>query len=115
MVYRATAYHTPLWIEPNVMDGRFNRKGEGPVQNFCLHPLGPLAEAVRRLPPGLAPTEIRRPVWAVRLPDGPVETVGFDEASEIHLDPYALVCPPEGYADCQQLGGTYIEQEDRRC
>lgn len=112
VVYRAAAYHTPLWIEPNVMDGRFNRKGDGSVQYFCLHPLGPLAEAARRLPAGLNPAEIRRPVWALRLPDGPVETVGFQDASEMGLDPYALVCPPEGYGECQQLGDTYLEQDD---
>jgi hypothetical protein len=111
IVYRAAAYHTPLWIEPNVMDGRFNRKDEGPVQCFCLHPLGPLAEAVRRLPDGLDPAEIRRPVWALRLPDGPVETVGFDDAAEIGMDPYALVCPPGGYGECQELGDTFLEQE----
>ena len=48
--YRAATYHTPLWVEPNVNAGRFNRASEGPVQYFCEHPLGPLAEAVRRLP-----------------------------------------------------------------
>lgn len=112
-MYRAAAYHTPLWIEPNVMDGRFNRKGKGPVQSFCEHPLGPLAEAVRRLPDGLDPSEIRRPVWALRLPDDmPVETVGFQDAADVGLDPYALVCPPEGYGECQQLGDTYLEQDD---
>lgn len=112
VAYRAAAYHTPLWTEPNVMDGRFHRQGEGPVQYFCLHPLGPLAEAVRRLPPGLDPAQIRRPVWALRLPDNPVETVGFDEASEMHLDPYALVCPPNGYVQCQKLGHVYMERRD---
>jgi RES domain-containing protein len=112
LAYRAAAYHTPLWIEPNVMDGRFNRKGEGPVQYFCEHPLGPLAEAVRRLPDGLDPAEIRRPVWALRLPDDtPVETVGFQDAADMGMEPYALVSPPEGYGECQQLGDTYLEQE----
>jgi hypothetical protein len=112
VVYRAAAYHTPLWVEPNVIEGRFHRRNQGPVQYFCLHPLGPLAEAVRRLPNGLDPAEIRRPVWALRLPDGPVETVGFQEAQELGMDPYALVCPPGGYAECQQLGDTFLEQED---
>jgi len=112
VVYRAPAYHTPLWIEPNVMDGRFNRKGEGPVQYFCLHPLGPLAEAVRRLPDGLDPVEIRRPVWALRLPDAPVQTIGFDQASDWRIDPYSLVCPPEAYGECQDLADTFRGQEN---
>ena len=93
-----------MWIEPNVISGRFHRALEGPVQYFCLHPLGPLAEAIRRLPPGLDAREIRRPVWALRLPDEPVETLGFDEASAWGIDPYALVCPPDGYGACQELG-----------
>jgi hypothetical protein len=112
VVYRAAAYHTPLWIEPNVMDGRFHRKGEGPVQYFCLHPLGPLAEAVRRLPVGLDPAEMRRPVWALRLPDAQVQTIGFDEAGEWGIDPYALVCPPEAYGECQDLADVFRAQED---
>ena len=113
MVYRAAAYHTPLWIEPNVMDGRFGRKGEGPVQYFCLHPLGPLAEAVRRLPDGLDPADLRLPVWALRLPDdAPVETIHFQDAADMGMDPFALVCPPDGYDECQQLGDTYLEHDE---
>jgi hypothetical protein len=112
VVYRAAAYHTPLWIEPNVIDGRFHRTGEGPVQYFCLHPLGPLAEAVRRLPDGLDPAEIRRPVWALRLPDAPVQTLGFEQAAEWGIDPYDLVCPREGYAECQDLADTFLAQEE---
>lgn len=112
VVYRAAAYHTPLWIEPNVMDGRFNRKGEGPVQYFCLHPLGPLAEAVRRLPLGLDPSEIRRPVWALRLPEAPVQTIGFDEAEQWGIDPYSLVRPPGSYVECQELAGAFQAQLD---
>ena len=112
-MYRAAAYHTPLWIEPNVMDGRFNRRGEGPVQYLCLHPLGPLAEAVRRLPDGLDPAEIRRPVWALRLPDdAPVETVGFDQAERWGIDAYSLVCPPNGYAECHDLADTLRTQDE---
>lgn len=43
-------------------------------------------------------------MWALRLPDDPVETLGFDEAAAWGIDPYALVCPPEGYGGCQDLG-----------
>jgi RES domain len=64
------------------------------------------------LPDGLDPAEVRRPVWALRLPDGPVETIGFDRAAEIGLDPYALICPPDDYGECQQLGDTYLEQAE---
>jgi RES domain-containing protein len=112
IVYRAAAYHTALWIEPNVLDGRFNRRGEGPVQYFCLHPLGPLAEAVRAMPDGLDPAEIRRPVWALHLPDGPLETIGFDQANAWGIDPYALVCPPDRYGECQHLADTFQAMEE---
>lgn len=64
------------------------------------------------MPDGLDPAEIRRPVWALRLPDGPVETIGFDESREWGIDPYALVCPPEGYGECQQLAGTFQAMEE---
>jgi hypothetical protein len=111
-VYRAAAYHTPLWIEPNVTNGRFHRALEGPTQYFCEHPLGPLAEVVRRLPDGSDPAELRLPVWALRLPDEPIETLGFDEASQYGLDPYALVCPPDGYEECQQVGAAMREERD---
>jgi hypothetical protein len=82
------------------------------VQYFCLHPLGPLAEAVRPLPDGLDPAEIRRPVWALRLPDGPIETLGFQHAHDMGMDPFSLVCPPGGFAECQRLGDTFLEQDD---
>jgi hypothetical protein len=112
VVYRAAAYHTPLWVEPNVTEGRFHRELTGPVQYFCEHPLGPLAEALRRLPPGLPIDELRRPVWALRLPDVPVETLGFDQAADWGIDPYELVCPPDGYsAGCQIIGETLIARE----
>jgi RES domain len=113
VVYRAAAYHTPLWVEPNVTEGRFHQERTGPVQYFCEHPLGPLAEALRRLPPGMATAELRRPVWALRLPDTSVETLGFDEAADWGIDPYGLVCPPGGYAaDCQVIGETMLARED---
>lgn len=98
------AYHTPLWLGANRLAGRFNAELRGPVQYLCLHPLGALAEAIRRLPDGLDPRELRRPVWALRLPEAPVETLGFDEAANWGLDPYDLVCRPDGYGPCQALG-----------
>lgn len=112
IVYRAAAYHTPLWVEPNVNEGRFNRKLEGPVQYFCEHALGPLAESVRRLPAGLGPEHLRVPVWALRLPDETVETLGFDQAAEWGIDAYALVCPPNAYGECQELADTFMAMEE---
>lgn len=112
IVYRATAYHAPLWLEPNFTAGRFHEAGIGPVQYFCLHPLGPLAEALRWQPPGTDPAHVRRAVWALRLPDGPAETIGFDQAAEWGLEPYSLVCPPEGYHQCQHLAETFLAMQD---
>lgn len=112
IAYRSTAYYKPLWTEPNFLAGRFNRAGVGPVQYFCLHPLGALAEALRWAPDGLDLAEVRRPVWAMRFPDSPVTTIGFDEASDWGIDPYALVCPQAGYHECQDLAETFLATED---
>jgi hypothetical protein len=112
IAFRSTAYYKPLWVEPNFLAGRFNRAGAGPVQYFCLHPLGALAEALRWMPEGLDPAEVRRPVWAMRLPDDPVTTIGFDEARDWGIEPYALVCPPAGYSECQDLGETFLAMDD---
>jgi hypothetical protein len=112
IVYRALAYHAPLWIEPNYIEGRFNRANAGPVQYFCEHPLGPLAEALRRVPDGLDPAHVRRHVWALQVPDEQITTLGFDEAAEWGIDPYALVCPPEGYWECQDLAETLLAKDE---
>jgi hypothetical protein len=101
-----------LWLEPNRLAGRFNAEFQGPVQYLCLHPLGPLAEAIRRLPRGLDPAEMHRPVWALRLPDDPIETLGFAEAEAWGLDPYDLVCPPERYGACQRIGEGLLAADD---
>ena len=112
VVYRALGYHAPLWIEPNYIEGRFNRANVGPVQYFCEHPLGPMAEAVRRVPDGMDPADVRRHVWALRLPDTPVTTIGFDEAAAMGIDPYSLVCPPDAYGECQDLGEAFLAMEE---
>lgn len=82
------------------------------MQYLCLHPLGPLAEAVRRLPAGLDAAEMRRPVWALRVADDSIEQLGFEEAGSWDLDPYDLVCPAEGYGACQALGARLLEAGD---
>lgn len=42
------------------------------------------------------------------MPEGPIETIGFGEASEWGLDPYDLVCPPAGYGACHEIGETLL-------
>jgi RES domain len=77
-----------------------------------MHPLGPLAEAVRRLPDGLDPRELRRPAWALGVPAGAVQAIGFDEAREWGLEPYDLVCPPVGYGACQAVGERLLAADE---
>jgi hypothetical protein len=51
-------------------------------------------------------------VWVLRIPGGSVQTIGFDEAREWGLDPYDLVCPPEGYGACQAVGERLMTADD---
>lgn len=74
VVYRAISGRKPLWWEANHIEGRFNRAAplrglpaEDMVatQYLCLHPLGPMSEAIRHdatVADGLRPSvsEVRR-------------------------------------------------------
>lgn len=43
-------------------------------------------------------------MWALRVAEEAITTLGFDEAADWGLDPYDLVCPPQGYERCQEVG-----------
>ncbi len=47
VAYRFASWDTPLWINENRSEARFNRVGDPPTQYLCLHPLGPHAELLR--------------------------------------------------------------------
>ncbi|MBI4728292.1 MAG: RES family NAD+ phosphorylase [Acidobacteria bacterium] len=103
VAYRLAAWDTPLWVNPNRSEGRFNRPLDGPTQYLSLHPLTPWAEYLRRedrrTPEDLREFRIR--VWAVRAILAEVTEISFDEAPAWGLDAAGLVA--DDYARCQDL------------
>jgi FXSXX-COOH protein len=98
-VFRAIGGRLPLWVTPNVVDGRFNGAtplagaappGARPVQYLCLHPLGPLAEAIRHDETGL-PEAIRRNLFVGYVRLRRVLHVDIPAASDMGIEPEALV------------------------
>lgn len=100
--YRAAAYDTPLWVNPNRTPGRYNGPGSPPTQYLCGHPSGPWAELLRfhdeRDPAALV--GLRTRLWAVRVPE-PILHVTFDNAETFGIAPSDLV--DDDWAACQGL------------
>lgn len=106
-VWRLAAWDTPLWASPNRAAGRYNAEGDGPVQYWSLHPLGPWAEHLRAH--GIDGVErlrqLRVRAWAAQFHVEPAR-LGFDEASRYGLDPEDLVA--DDHTACQQLGARLL-------
>lgn len=103
--YRQADYLTPVRAsQAQRRPGRFHRGTEdGPTQYFCLHPLGPHAEALRRFDRRTR-EEARRldlRTWAVKLPDGLIE-LDFDER-----------WVADDWGACQELGDMLRESGAR--
>lgn len=99
IVFRAIGGRLPLWVTPNVVDGRFNRAaplagpapaGARPVQYLCLHPLGPLAEAIRHDETGM-PDAIRRNLFVCSVRLRRVLHVDIAGAAAVGIEPEDLV------------------------
>ncbi|HUH08880.1 MAG TPA: RES family NAD+ phosphorylase [Egibacteraceae bacterium] len=105
--WRLAAWDTPLWVNPNRSEGRFNADGAGPVQYWCLHPLTPWAEHLRAhgidSPERLGHLRLR--LWVARFDVDPA-VVGFSDASRHRLDPDDLV--GDDHAACQGLGARCL-------
>lgn len=99
VVFRAVGGRLPLWTTPNVVTGRFNvaaplagaaPSGARPVQYLCLHPLGPLAEAIRHDETGM-PEAVRRNLFVGVVALQRVLSVDFASSSELGIEPEDLV------------------------
>ena len=81
--YRQADYLTPVRAsQAQRRPGRFHRgTEEEPTQYFCLHPLGPHAEALRRFDrrtrEGARRLDLR--MWAMKVPDDGLLDLEFDE------------------------------------
>lgn len=116
VAYRAGGYRQPLRIEASRFDGRFHRAATvgshaPPTQYLSLHPLGPLAEWLRRNhPPREALNVLATATWALRVPDLEFERIAFDNAGAYGISPSELVS--DDYTQCQDLADTL---RARRC
>jgi hypothetical protein len=103
--YRQADYLTPVRAtQAQRRPGRFHRgTEEEPTQYFCLHPLGPHAEAMRRI--GARTSEQARRLdirtWAVNVPDGLID-LQFDDR---WVD--------DDWNACQELGDMLRESGKR--
>lgn len=81
--YRQADYLTPVRAsQAQRRPGRFHRGTEDePTQYFCLHPLGPHAEAMRRFGTRLreAARHLDLRTWVLNVPDDGLIELDFDE------------------------------------
>jgi len=102
VAYRAADWDTPLRAGPSRRNYRFSDASSDATQYWSLHPLGPLAEALRwrniRDPAFAAALRLR--LWAARFDDGGVVRVGFANARDHGIDPADLVS--DDYRVCQR-------------
>jgi hypothetical protein len=90
VAYRCAAWETPLWFDPNPLEGRYNRAGEAATAYFGLHPLTPWAEILRGSDrkTDAEMLELRPPTWAVRVGLAPADVVqiSFDEPDPLSAE-----------------------------
>jgi RES domain-containing protein len=104
--YRQAAYLTPLRAsQAQRRPGRFHRGTEDePTQYLCLHPLGPHAEAMRRV--GTRTPEAARRLdlrtWALKVPEDGLIELEFDDR-----------WVADDWSACQELGDMLRESGRR--
>lgn len=104
--YRVAAYATPLRVVPASQPGRYNAADEDdPTQYMTLHPLGPLAELMRRADLRTAEQVrgVRTRTWALEVPDDVLPEITFDSADQFGITAEDLVS--DDHRPCQQLAG----------
>lgn len=99
--FRVASWDTPLRVNPNRHEGRWNRAGSGATQYIGLHPLTSWAEYLRwhglRRPEEIA--DIRMGVWVIRFDlDGALD-LNFDRAAMLGLEPEDLIA--DDWSGCQ--------------
>jgi RES domain-containing protein len=104
--YRQADYLTPLRAtQAQRRPGRFHRGTEDePTQYLCLHPLGPHAEAMRRVGARTSETARRLDLrtWALNVPDEGLIELEFDDR---WVD--------DDWSACQELGDTLRASDAR--
>lgn len=113
VAYRAVAGARPLWRQPNWHLGRFSAAPESPqawpAQYLCLHPMGPMAEFLRREPVAMEdPESVSLNVFALRVAIDSVLHVTFDSAAGLGIEPAALVA--DDWRPCQRWITALREQ-----
>lgn len=104
--FRFASFATPLRVVPAADPARYNLVGEAePTQYLALHPLGPLAELMRRA--DLREPEqvraVRTRTWALEVDVAGIPEVTFDNAErEFGIAPEELVA--DDPSACQALG-----------
>jgi hypothetical protein len=94
VVYRATTYDEPLWVNPNRRDGRWNFAYDGCTQYMCLDAEAPFAEMLRRedLRSEAESRMFRTVLWQLRIDEGAVVDYStFERADAAGFPPDALV------------------------
>jgi len=105
--FRLAAWDTPLWVNPNRREGRYNNEGVGPTQYMCLHPLGPWAELLRgedRRQPGEV-REFRMRLWVLRVRVANIADLTFDTAEDYDVRAGDLVS--DDYGACQEFADRH--------
>lgn len=103
VVYRATTYDEPLWVNPNRRDGRWNFAQDGCTQYMCLDAEAPFAEMLRGedLRTEEASRMFRTVLWQLRVDEGAiVDYSTFEKAEEAGFPPGALV--EDDHERCQK-------------
>lgn len=107
VAYRFASYATPLRTIADSRAARFHRGDEAePTQYLSLHPLGPLAELMRRndlrAPEQLAFVRVR--TWALELNVDELEEITFDNAEDHGMRAAELVA--DDHLACQSFADT---------
>jgi hypothetical protein len=102
--YRFAAYATPLRTVPAWQPARFSRGDEDdPTQYLALHPLGPLAELIRKAE--LRSIDQVRAIstrtWALEVPIDDLPEITFGTAERFGITAEQLV--GDDYEPCQEL------------
>jgi hypothetical protein len=104
--YRQADYLTPVRAsQAQRRPGRFHRGTEDePTQYFCLHPLGPHAEAMRRFGTRTSKTARRLDLrtWVMKVPDEGLVDLEFDDR-----------WVADDWGACQELGDILRESGAR--
>lgn len=105
VVFRYSAYDTPLWARNNRDPGRWHVPADGATQYLSLSPDGAWAELARaeNLLSDQEVAQIRMPIWALRLSQqNLVDYSSFDKAEAAGFLPDALI--DDDYTRCQAEG-----------